>query len=368
LTVRNQRGGTTAGIYFRDVVTGTFEDLGLDHIGTGGWCNTAIFGYGCTEDTTFQRLFFDACHEGIHIWWYGSGTVPQRTRLQYCVFTNTGRYPIELQGAANDLDVSYNWMDLWPVGTGKMGISCATGGDPSNSWGTLGDNIFVHHNTIGDTGLGPVKGNESQFSAIEFMGKSGGVYNNTVFGFGYGVIYGYVRDGWFIRDNTFVGVKNMTGAEWSGLPAPKLSGNVEKPAGAIPVPPPPTTQTANPITNVVATEANPPVLTWTGGAATITRTDKDGKTDVQKDGTPAIFLSAASPWPDNFIPLDHYESTWHVKYIVGTVTSNTIQLPKPTVTPPPPSPGVIVTQEAEVDSGGKIVRSTATTKPRTVAP
>jgi hypothetical protein len=62
------------------------------------------------------------------------------------------------------------------------------------------------------------------------------------------------------------------------------------------------------ITNVKATEANPPVVTWTGGAATITRTDQQGKTDVKPDGSPAVFPNAVSPFTDTFIPQEHYDT------------------------------------------------------------
>jgi hypothetical protein len=108
-------------------------------------------------------------------------------------------------------------------------------------------------------------------------------------------------------------------------------------------------------------------VTWTGGVATITRTDKAGKTDTNANGSPAVFANASSPFTDTSIPQEHYDHTWEVLYNVGGTVSNVVNLPKSTVTPPPPG-GYIVTTEAEIDGAGKVLNSKVTTKPRTVAP
>jgi hypothetical protein len=240
--------------------------------------------------------------------------------------------------------------------------------------------IEIDHNVIDGAGLSVI--DPSQFMGIEVMGDTNNVHHNDINNMGQPITVTYNSKNTRIADNNVRGPVQCpkgwwrdtqgiiiadqpadwnvpvidTGNHWSTDPMPL-------------VPPDPNTGgggSSPVITNVKATEANPPIVTWTGGATRVTRTDQHGQIDKKPDGSLAVFPNAVSPFTDNFIPVDHFENTWHVQYVVGDAAPVQIQLPKPTT--PPPGSGFIVTNETEIDEKGKVLSSKSTTKPRTVAP
>jgi hypothetical protein len=210
-TLKNQGGGGVGcGVWVLAPVDCEVTNNKFINVGFGGSEARGVF----TQDsrgTKVDHNDFADCVSAVHAYWFGDAKTPHK-----CTFNFNkchGKFAwhcLEIQYAANTIEIVGNDIrDLGPAAFG-MGISCATGGDPNKK------------RPNGDPGGG------------------GG--------------------------------------------------------GGSPV-----------ITNVKATEANPPVVTWTGGAATITRTDQQGKTDVKPDGSPAVFPNAVSPFTDTFIPQEHYD-------------------------------------------------------------
>lgn len=334
------------GLYVNGLADSWVRGSHFENVG-GQASNTAIFGYN-PKRCDFSNSLYKACGEGIHFFWkLGDKKTNKANRddvtITFNQFRSVRRHPIELQEGVRGLKVWGNWIGDWTSAIKSIiGISAALGGDPSapgpDAW-----EIEIWENVIDGTNL-PVT-DPSQFMGIEVMGFDPWVHHNDINNMGQPIAVTFNASATKIEANNVRGTVRPPQSWWKddkGIIVADVPGDRYVPVIDIgnrwstdPMPGPPVDGGGGSpvITNVKATEANPPVVTWTGGAATVTRTDQNGKTDVKPDGSPAVFPNAVSPFTDTFVPKDHYDNTWHVRYAVGDAQPVLIQLPKP-VTPP----------------------------------
>jgi hypothetical protein len=380
-TLKNQGGGLGCGVWLLAPVDCEVVHNKFNNVGFGGSEARGVF----TQDsrgTKVDHNDFTDCVSAVHAYWFGDAKTPHKSTFNFnkC----RGKFAwhcLEIQYAANTIEIVGNDIrDLGPAAFG-MGISCATGGDPNKkrpNGSVMGPfdtppntsyNVLVADNVIDMSGKGNTAANSSQYAGIEIMGDTCTIRNNFIKNAGQAILYGLNTGNLTVIDNTIVGCPTTFAGEYEHHEPFIQANNAILPTASTPAPPvdPNDGGGSSPvITNVKATEANPPVVTWTGGATRVTRTDQHGQIDKKPDGSLAVFPSAVSPFTDNFIPVDHFENTWHVQYVVGDAAPVQIQLPKPTT--PPPGSGFVVTNETEIDEKGKVLSSKSTTKPRTVAP
>jgi hypothetical protein len=374
------------GIYVKFAEDCWARSVHFENVG-GQASNTAIFGDE-PRRCDFSNSLYRNCGEAIHFFFklfqYGDKRVDKTIRNDVTIignkFDNVRRHPIEQQEGVRGLIIRGNWIGGWTSAIKSIiGISAALGGDPSKP-GPDAWEIEIDHNVIDGAGLSVI--DPSQFMGIEVMGDTINVHHNDINNMGQPITVTYNSKNTRIADNNVRGPVQCPKGWWrdtqgiiiADQPAdwnvPVIDAGNHWSTDPMPlVPPDPNTGgggSSPVITNVKATEANPPVVTWTGGATRVTRTDQHGQIDKKPDGSLAVFPNAVSPFTDNFIPVDHFENTWHVQYVVGDAAPVQIQLPKPTT--PPPGSGFVVTNETEIDEKGKVLSSKSTTKPRTVAP
>jgi hypothetical protein len=342
-------GGGAPGL---TIVNGFFHDSQSSDrtLEVWGWSN---------GDYSFNR--FDNVKDGGHIMENGG-----KIRMVSNLFTKLGRMGVEVQGNAVSDDflfesnVAYGWVN--PYFDCELISMCAV-----NMTGVKIRKSYARNDFTGNWGNTQDQGQRFGI-AIEAMTADNGctVEDNDIGGPNrWACIVAAGSKNMLVRNMRVYGAACVWG-DYVSEPGTRGNGTIQDGGGnqrltsTMPEPPNPITGGGGGgntpvITNVKATEANPPVVTWTGGAATVTRTDQNGKTDVKPDGSPAVFPNAVSPFTDTFIPQQHYWDTWHLKYAVGDAQPVLIQLPKPAVIPPADDPIVKVeTHTKTTTKAGKV--------------
>jgi hypothetical protein len=373
-TLKNQGGGGVGcGVWLLAPLDCEVTYNKFINVGNGGSEARGVF----TQDsrgTKVDHNDFADCVSAVHAYWFGDAKTPHK-----CTFNFNkchGKFAwhcLEIQYAANTIEIVGNDIrDLGPAAFG-MGISCATGGDPNKkrpNGSVMGPfdsppntsyNVLIENNVIDLSGKGNTAANASQYAGIEIMGDTCTIRNNFIKNAGQAVLYGLNTGNLTVTGNTIVGCPTTFGGEYEHH-EPFVQSNNTILASA-PTPPAPVDggggggSTMQVTAAVDASDKGKVSVSWTpAGKQTVTRYATG---DMSK---PDKSLGAKdSPFVDTDFTDAQKQSTWKFVYDVAGAKSNEVQIGPSAVTPPPDDPIVKVqTDTTTTTKSGKVQKFSAT--------
>lgn len=227
-------GPTDAGIFFNGLIDSSVVHTTF----TGCYGDACILGYNPLR-CKFNDNYLDTNHEGFHFFYGTTAPQPCFSEILRNVFIHTVRYSLEQQGCPNTLEIAYNWAEYSIAADhATMQYSLPLSDSGSNNPPVYNQNVHVHHNYSGGTGLVPISTTPVFQGGIAYYNQSWGFEagqgeydHNFVNGrYACAMCYTCTTPDWSYHDNVWAGVQPKFGGmvipEFRGVP-PK-AGNTER--------------------------------------------------------------------------------------------------------------------------------------------